>query len=409
MISPAAAAAAAAAADHPLPTANRQLPTADCRLTQRCHSTSLTSSKQLKVTSIKMKNLNQQTGLQADLLPLMKAADIGREIGKHMHIIYRSTIPSYIEIREIEDEKWPALISRIEETLEWDKNHKTEIEEYDHANRKVSFYCLHLVCGITLFKKSYTRSVILYYDQQTDMQILQDLRKKIESVTKEPSDTEIGYLMIQAGTLFIKQREFRPYENDLVRFMGEETEQFRIRMVKNLKMKHQSGLYLLHGKPGTGKTSFIKSVIARVDKPVIFLTPALTDNLTSPDLIGVLMENPDSILIIEDAETVLMKRQGDNSNAVANLLNLTDGFPADFLNLSIICTFNTGLDNIDPALLREGRLKGIHQFQKLQPGQVKKLAEFLGLHVEPDGAMTLAEVWNGREKKHSLLKNGIGF
>jgi ATP-dependent 26S proteasome regulatory subunit len=180
-------------------------------------------------------------------------------------------------------------------------------------------------------------------------------------------------------------------------------------MVEQLRKEHHSGLYLLHGKPGTGKTSFIKSVITRVEKPVIFLSPAMTDNLTSPALIGVLMDNPGSIIVIEDAETVLMKRQGDNSNAVANLLNLTDGFPADFLNLNIICTFNSSLDDIDPALLRKGRLKGIHKFRMLQPEQVKKLAKHLGVKADATKPMSLADVCNGGRTRISLKGKRSGL
>ncbi|MEX2410176.1 MAG: AAA family ATPase, partial [Candidatus Paceibacterota bacterium] len=137
--------------------------------------------------------------------------------------------------------------------------------------------------------------------------------------------------------------------------------------------------------------------------------PGFADQLASPDLIGVLMDHPGSVLIIEDAETVLMKRQADNSNAVSNLLNLTDGFPADFLKLNIICTFNTKLDDIDPALLREGRLKGIHEFTKLNINQVQSLAHHLEKEIEITQSMTLAEVCNAGSLQRKLAVNGIGF
>jgi len=145
--------------------------------------------------------------------------------------------------------------------------------------------------------------------------------------------------MMQIGmSLDVQFQDFNPYDKDLTRFMGDEMMLFRDAMVSNLKKDSKSGLYLLHGEPGTGKTSFIKSILSKVDKKIIYISPAQTENLTSPQLIGMLMDYPNSILIIEDAETVLMKRQGDNSNAVSNLLNLTDGFPADFMKLNIICT-----------------------------------------------------------------------
>ena len=184
---------------------------------------------------------------------------------------------------------------------------------------------------------------------------------------------------------------------------------FRDAMLSNLKQDDKSGLYLLHGKPGTGKTSFIKSILSRVDKEVIYISPSQTDNLTSPQLIGLLMDHPNSILIIEDAETVLMKRQGDNSNAVSNLLNLTDGFPADFMNLNIICTFNTRINDIDPALLRKGRLRGIHQFKELSIQRARELADFLNVDLEINNPLSIAEICNADVTLDTMTEAEVGF
>jgi hypothetical protein len=349
--------------------------------------------------------------MQTDALLLMKAVDIHREIGKNLHICIRKTIPSSVELHEIDKEQWEPLRAEIEQHHEWAEEHRVEISELDLNGEEFHFYCLHLHSGITLFWTSFSDSVTIYYDHASDSRTLESLKREIGAACKKPAGAVIGYLMMKGSSLYVRHKEFRPYEDDLVRFMGEEVCRYRDRMVEQLRKEHHSGLYLLHGKPGTGKTSFIKSVITRVEKPVIFLSPAMTDNLTSPALIGVLMDNPGSIIIIEDAETVLMKRQGDNSNAVANLLNLTDGFPADFLNLNIICTFNSALGDIDPALLRKGRLKGIHRFEMLQPEQVAVLAKHLGVEPDLDAGkpMSLAEVCHGKSESNQYFNKSIGF
>ncbi|HBQ61688.1 MAG TPA: AAA family ATPase, partial [Balneolaceae bacterium] len=210
-------------------------------------------------------------------------------------------------------------------------------------------------------------------------------------------------------SMHVKFRKFTPYEEDLTKFLGAGVETLREEMVASISNKSDSGLYLLHGQPGTGKTSFIKTVLSKVKNKAIYITPGFVEHLSSPDLIGVLMDYPGSVLVIEDAETALMKRQADNTNAVSNLLNLTDGFPADFLKLNIICTFNTKLDDIDPALLREGRLKGIHEFNKLSIPQAKELADHLGKEWEIIRPMTLAEVCNVGSLQRKVAVNGIGF
>jgi len=91
------------------------------------------------------------------------------------------------------------------------------------------------------------------------------------------------------------------------------------------------------------------------------------------------------------------------------LLNLTDGFLADFLELNIICTFDTDIDNIDPALIRKGRLKGMMEFKKLSAESARKMAVEFDLTTMITGPMTVAEVWNGGNETVSLSQNGIGF
>jgi SpoVK/Ycf46/Vps4 family AAA+-type ATPase len=71
------------------------------------------------------------------------------------------------------------------------------------------------------------------------------------------------------------------------------------------------------------------------------------------------MEQQNSILIIEEAENIILDRTQDAflpKQAVSNLLNLSDGLLGDAMHQQIICTFNCDVQGIDPALLRERRL-----------------------------------------------------
>jgi hypothetical protein len=82
--------------------------------------------------------------------------------------------------------------------------------------------------------------------------------------------------------------------------------------------------------------------------------------LMEGEFIPLLMEYPNSVLIIEDAEAVIEERHGNTNGTVANLLNISDGLLSDCLNIQLLCSFNTNLSNIDKALLRKGRI--IKQF-----------------------------------------------
>ena len=54
---------------------------------------------------------------------------------------------------------------------------------------------------------------------------------------------------------------------------------------------------MLHGKPGTGKTSYIRYLIASVKKDVIFLPPNMATAITNPGLITILIDNPKSVFV----------------------------------------------------------------------------------------------------------------
>lgn len=67
------------------------------------------------------------------------------------------------------------------------------------------------------------------------------------------------------------------------------------------------------------------------------------------------------------------------------------------------------LDDIDAALLREGRLKRIHEFTKLSIPKAQELAGHLGKEIEISRSMTLAEVCNVGSLQRKVAVTGIGF
>jgi hypothetical protein len=75
-----------------------------------------------------------------------------------------------------------------------------------------------------------------------------------------------------------------------------------------------------------------------------------------PDFKDLLIDNPNTVVIVEDAENIIMDRRTSGSSAVSNLLNISDGLLADFLNVQLICTFNSSVIMVDSALMRKGRL-----------------------------------------------------
>lgn len=179
---------------------------------------------------------------------------------------------------------------------------------------------------------------------------------------------------------------------------------------QKLNINNGKGLVLLHGKPGTGKTTYIRSLIKNTLKKIIFLPPGMAAYLTQPEFISFLTKHRNSVLVIEDAETLIADREQKYS-PVSSLLNVTDGILSDCLSIQVICTFNTDLSKVDSALLRKGRLIARYEFKELEVERANKLANQLELNHEFDKPITLSEIFNLSEKGFDNLKRQtkIGF
>jgi len=339
---------------------------------------------------------------------LIKVTEHEYRIGGHYHIIKTGLLPNRILIRDFNDAKWDEVLTQILDTCEWEKENYIQDEQHLKDGKVAAYSLLYLNSRITLCKTN--GMVVMLFDVNSDQQTVKEIKELFLSLKSEKSGTQnIGVIISRGPGLGVQTFEYSLPEHSLIEYLDSDSRDFHEKVTRQLDAKDGSGLYLMYGEPGTGKTSFIKDVISKTSKQALFISPFFTESLTSPDLISLLMDYPDSILVIEDAETVLMERKADNSSAVSNLLNLTDGFLADFLNLKIICTFNTELNTIDDALLREGRLKGMHEFTKIQPDRAQKIAEVLDRDIVVNKPMTLADICGSGVESMEYKPKNIGF
>jgi energy-coupling factor transporter ATP-binding protein EcfA2 len=183
-------------------------------------------------------------------------------------------------------------------------------------------------------------------------------------------------------------------------------------LVKSLRKENANGLVLFHGDPGTGKSTYIRYLAGFLKKQIIFLSPRLAKNLDDPGFARLLMENPNSVVIIEDAEDLLISRDTTENSGISTLLNLTDGLLGTSIGIQFICTFNTPVTNIDKALLRKGRLLALYEFGPLSIEKSKALLTKLGvvdfMVAKP---MTLADIYNVEKPAFKLepKRRSIGF
>ena len=180
------------------------------------------------------------------------------------------------------------------------------------------------------------------------------------------------------------------------------------------------GLTIFDGPPGTGKTSLITQMIRRLEQTHIFYAlPVSQDSaLSSPELVPFWQKQNArhadriKVIVMEDAERLLWRRNGDNREAVSSLLNIADGLMGRMLRLHVICSVNARMEDLDPAILRPGRLMNHRRFAALSREAAERVAAARDLKFKPAESAesyTLAEALNPGAYEPERAKPCIGF
>ena len=271
-------------------------------------------------------------------------------------------------------------------------------------------------CFLALTVKNQDGEDEHFWDEETktyDSKKIFNLSMVVPCGFEYPLDDFVPYLCKDDGSkihLFIKNQygdyAFEPLKVKLPKEMNLELNYGKdfLKIYETLKSRMaetSNGLYMFHGAPGTGKSSLIKYMAGDIKRDFIYIPTSMLESFTSdPACLQMLFQKQNSVLVLEDAEKLIMKRVGDgqDSSAISSLLNLSDGILSDILNVSVLITYNCDTDQIDSALKRKGRMQMDYRFELLSFDNSKKLGKHLNYSDETldmiVGPMSLADIYN---------------
>lgn len=174
----------------------------------------------------------------------------------------------------------------------------------------------------------------------------------------------------------------------------------------------ESSIIILHGKPGTGKTSYIRNLISE-NRDIMFywVDSSMFNYIDSSEFVDFVTTCKNAVFVLEDSESLLTSRDEEHNPAMQTLLSISDGMLGDSLKLKFICTFNTDLKNIDKAILRKGRMKVKYEFKELETDKVKGIFRKIGIDEKLAKPMTISDAYNYAEDNgnESTSVKKVGF
>ena len=208
-------------------------------------------------------------------------------------------------------------------------------------------------------------------------------KKKIKSCSKETMNIyyykkDYWTLLSKApkrplSTVYLKENTLDGIMNNVKKFFSDDTREIYL----SFGIPYKS-VQLIHGPPGTGKTSLIKSIASHLDCD-LYILPISKDMLDTNliDAFSYISDNEEKerIIVIEDIDTLFdsERKEGDNHNGITlqAFLNCLDGFTC-VEGTMLFLTANKP-EVLDFAMIRSCRIDNKIQLDYADKYQTEKM------------------------------------
>ena len=309
------------------------------------------------------------------------------------------------------------------------KETESFFDQYEKVNKFTEIICLEIddIINDKLLLKS-TESIYISYiavDKLTESAVISDITiyysssedaDEVNEIIKSLSEYQViddsedrhnlNVVSLSNNSIELEEIKYDDIDIDNIEeYYSKQTFKDLSKWLKKSK-KQQSGLSILYGKRGTGKSSAIKYLATKLDRNLIFVPNNLVDlTINSSDFSKFLRKHENPILILDDCE-MIFNEFFTKSNIIANnLMQLVDGLLSN--KLSIITIFNVeDKSEIDHNLIECNNLIDIIEFTDLSNSEANQLSELLGYKQKHKNDIRLLDLIKNNKSDN---KKRLGF
>jgi hypothetical protein len=319
----------------------------------------------------------------------------------------------------VHDSYLSADFLNIIEAKTIDKNEFTEIlpdAEGDIINTKtLAKLSDSIFISYVLIDKNQPDAIVtditFFYESDDDKEeiesIIESLVQDCEVDYEESEINKLNTIGLSNNGLELERVETKIDLDAIELFYNNKTMKDVNKLIKKIK-KSQTGISILHGERGTGKTSIVHYLATKLDRIVIFVPNNMLEHtINNPDFRKFIKKYNKVLLVLDDCEMSFNEYFVKSNFIVNNLLQLVDGFLSDSIDLSIVAIFNVeDSEEIDHNLLNCNNLIDVINFDELSESESNELADHLGDKTKYKNKAKLIDII----KKRKVLDNKkLGF